>query len=176
MKKNPQWLRQWFRKNSYLSDGKHKETRVLSDGNFLFYFTFKMFSEKLCLHTARFFTCSSMSLSTYMHLSPTQSHISIHNDIYFHMATHLSFKYISLLHLFSLQLPLPCLHMVTNLHTFFILPTHSPHSYIPLDVFLHLPFSTHTPLIRLCSFPSSSLHSSTQLPILCGLSPPIAKL
>lgn len=114
-----------------------------------------------------------LSLHTYISLLHSHTSLFIITSIFTWLRT---FKYISLLHLFSLQLPLPCLHMVTNLHTFFILPTHSPHSYIPLHVSLHLPFSTHTPLIRLCSFPSSSLQCSTQLPILCGLSPPIAKL
>ena len=114
-----------------------------------------------------------LSLHTYISLLHSHTSLFIITSIFTWLRT---FKYISLLHLFSLQLPLPCLHMVTNLHTFFILPTHSSHSYIPLHVSLHLPFSTHTPLIRLCSFPSSSLQCSTQLPILCGLSPPIAKL
>lgn len=126
-----------------------------------------------------------ISVSTQLHSLHTAIYLSLH--IYISLLHDTSFLYtvtyiftwlciflniIYILHLFYTTSSSLLPHRYNSLHSYILhtLSTHSPHSYMPSHFFFHLSFSTHIlnhTLHR--SFSKISIHSSTQVPILCLL-------
>ena len=136
----------------------NKETHTFSDGNILFYFTPQLFQvflpirdhsssgssnyplwESLSLHIATFFTWSYISLFTYIYLSSTLPHISIHTSVF-------TWIHIFLLHTFLFYISFLYSVILLSPHSAFFI--HSPHT-LHIVTYLHIStcisLSVHTP-------------------------------